>query len=239
MSSIVVQNLENKPTVLIATIRTPNEMSEKDLIESKQSINEFRRMMTYLNVYFEKNKNASCKSMTISIPTNVDCLTYITRVIRSNVFNTLFEWLEYADKQVPNFEMKEAIQPNGVNLTNFIGIIQKTPKTDVYSLYQGKTVYKEKFCSIDTAYGSGFEKSFYYYIISRFESLKKLKIDDVSIKSVYISYYYPITTTFESQPEYSLFQYHFCNKTTYYLLMKGTEFQCEYILTSEMGRINF
>jgi hypothetical protein len=163
----------------------------------------------------------------------------MTRVTRSNVFNTLFEWLLYADQREPNFDMREIIQPNGVNLTNFIAVIYKTPRSNVYSLYQGQTVYKEKFCSIDTAYGTGFEDNFYNYIMFRFPSLKELKREEISIKCVYVSYYCPINVTFDSSYEYALYQYHFCNKTTYYLLLKNNEFQCEYILTPEIGRINF
>jgi hypothetical protein len=226
--------------VLIATIKNDSEMSEKDQFETKKCVNEFRRMMLTLNTYFQKYiNNTDCKNMSVSIPTNSDCLAYMTRVTRSNVFNTLFEWLEYADKQQPNFDMTEIIQPNGVNLTNFIAIIQKTPKSDVYSFYQGQNVYKEKFCSIDTAYGSGFEDHFYQYILKRFPSLKDLTKEDIAIKCVYASYYYPITSTFDSNHEYTLYQYHFCNKTTYYLLLKNNVFQCEYILTPEIGRINF
>lgn len=240
MSAVVTQGPNNKVNVLIATIKNDIEMTEKDQIETKLCVNEFRRMMLSLTVYFQKNTNLNnYKNMSVSIPTNSDCLAYMTKVTRSNVFNTLFEWLEYADKQSPNFDMKEVIQPNGNNLTNFIALIQKTPKTDVYSFYQGQKVYKEKFCSIDTAYGTGFEDHFYSYMLARFPSLKELKLEDITIKCVYISYYYPITATFESNPEYALYQYHFCNKTTYYLLTKNNEFQCEYILTPEIGRINF
>jgi hypothetical protein len=240
MSAVVVQDAQNNVKVLVSMIKNENEMSEKDLTESKQCINEFKRMMVSLNVYFQQNaNNANSKYMNVSIPTNADCLAYMTRVTRSNVFNTLFEWLEYADKKEPNLEIKEIIQPNGKNLTNFIAVILKTPKSDVYSLYQGQTVYKEKFCSIDTAYGTGFEDNFYKYMINRFPSLQKLTLEDVTIKSVFVSHYYPITKTFNSPPEYSLYQYHFCNKTTYYLLLKNNEFQCEYILTPEIGRINF
>jgi len=240
MSAIVVNDNNNKPIVLVAIIKNDIDMDEKDRKESQQCVNEFRRMMSFLNVYFQKYINEkNIKYMSVSIPTNVDCLKYMTTVMRSNVFNTLFEWLNYAETQAPNFDVKEIVQKNGINLTNFIAIIQKTPKTDVYSLYQGQKVYKEKFCSIDTAYGSGFENTFYKYILSRFPAMKTLMKNEISIKCVYISYFYPITTTFESQPEYSVFQFHFCNKTTYYLLMKGTEFQCEYILTSQIGRFNF
>lgn len=238
--AVVVKDIDGKINVLLAIIKTDHEMSERDQKETKLCVREFRRMMLTLNAYFKKNINiTNYKNMSISIPTNSDCLAYMTRVTRSNVFNTLFEWLEYADKQNPNLEIKEIIQQNGNNLTNFIALIEKTPKSDVYSLYKGTTSYKEKFCSLDTAYGSGVEEQFYSYIKLRFPSLKTLKKEDITIKAIYVSYYYPITTSFESNHEYSLYQYHFCDKTTYYLLLKNNAFQCEYILTPEIGRINF
>lgn len=242
MSAVVIQDKDNKVHVLVSTIKNENEMSPMDVTHSKQCINEFRRMMVTLSLYFENNANLSneIKSMSVSMSKEIDCLKHMTNVVRANVFNSLFDWLNYADLREPNFDMKEIIQPNGVNLTNFIACIYKTPKTNVYSLYQGDVVYKEKFCSIDTCYGTGFEDKFYKYIKTRFTQLKDMERNEISIKCVYVSYYCPISTQFDSvNYEYQLFQYHFCNKTTYYLLLKNNKFECEYILTPEIGRINF
>jgi hypothetical protein len=240
MSAVITQNSNNEVKVRMAIIINETEIPQQALIEVKQCVNEFQHMMTTLNIFFSSNANVKpVKSMNISIPTDQDCLVKITSVVRANVFNSLLEWFRYADGVEPNFDVKQIVQPNGLYLTNFAEIVYKTPKISVHTSYRGQKIYKEKFCSIDTCYGPGFEEAFCKYATKRFTSLTGLLTTDIKIPHMYISYYCPIEKTFDTGYEYTVYQFHFYDKMTYYLQLRGNEFVCDYILSTQIGQLNF
>jgi hypothetical protein len=240
MSAVVTQNQNNEVKVRMAIIINEPDIPPQALVEVKQCVDEFRNMMLTLNTFFSSNANVKPqKSMNVSIPTDQDCLAKMTGVVRANVFNSLLEWFQYADKKEPSFEVRQFVQPNGLYLTNFVAVIYKTPTSSVFTSYGGQKVYKEKFCSIDTCYGPGFEDAFYKYVSKRFTSLSGILATDIKIPNMYISYYCPIATTFDTGYEYTVYQFHFYNKMTYYLQLRGSEFVCDYILSTQIGQLNF
>src|SRR5215217_6982855 len=135
MTKVVALDDHDKINVLIAIIKNEKEMTEQDQKETKQCISEFQFMMLSLSLYFNKSINLtnSLNTTNVSISSNDDCLKKMTSIVRANVFNNLFEWLEFAEKMDPNFNIKQITQSNGINLTNFMSIIYKTPKPVVYA----------------------------------------------------------------------------------------------------------
>lgn len=233
--AVITMNDTGEHKIRMSIIQQKHELSPELFSKLQECVRIFGSTLSELaNIFGSSNTNY--KNIIININENENCLSKMQNTMHSLIINKLFHWFQYANTQSSDLNINAKSYCAGENLTNRVDILDRIPKQIICDAYS-RTPFREKMIVIDTHYGLGIENLFYEYIKNNFKLMSSLKLHNVLIEAIYVSYYYPIVDGV-TEKEFTVYQFFFYNKTTYYVLTHNNKIVCDYVLTSKKGELN-